>query len=427
MEIEKELIKHGYYEQTTDELHYAAQLAWRNTARCSGRQFWKGLILRDCRHVTTVEEMFGHICEHIKIASNGGNIQSVMSVFPPRRDNQPDQLRIWNQQYLSYAGYEINGELIGDKAAIPFTNFCLSLGWKSIQTTRFDFLPLVLSGSDGVPHYFDIPEELIIRVNIKHPEENVDFDDLNLEWYALPAVSSMMLEVGGIQYPTAPFNGWYAVTEIANRDLIDEQRYDLLEDISEALGYDISDETNLWKDKASLEITVAVLHSFKLKGVTISDHHSLASQFMEFFKREYKTRGGCPADWVWIVPPISGSLVPTFHQEMLNYKFSPSFEYQDPLFKPYLKKYHKKITFKNIAIASVFCSILFFKRYKERKEALVLYGTMTGTARSLASKYVECLNNQFRAKLLPIDDNTMKRISTIDSSKNYILTCPKTN
>ena len=109
MEIEKELIKHGYYEQTIDELHYAAQLAWRNTARCSGRQFWKGLILRDCRHVTTVEEMFGHICEHIKIASNGGNIQSVMSVFPPRRDNQPDQLRIWNQQYLSYAGYEING------------------------------------------------------------------------------------------------------------------------------------------------------------------------------------------------------------------------------------------------------------------------------------------------------------------------------
>lgn len=25
-------------------------------------------------------------------------------------------------------------------------------------------------------------------------------------------------------------------------------------------------------------------------------------------------RGGCPADWVWIVPPISGSATPVFHQ-----------------------------------------------------------------------------------------------------------------
>lgn len=29
--------------------------------------------------------------------------------------------------------------------------------------------------------------------------------------------------------------------------------------------------------------------------------------------------GHCPADWVWLVPPISGSLSPIFHQEMLNY------------------------------------------------------------------------------------------------------------
>jgi len=34
---------------------------------------------------------------------------------------------------------------------------------------------------------------------------------------------------------------------------------------------------------------------------------------------ETRLRGGCPADWVWIVPPISGSLTPVFHQEMINY------------------------------------------------------------------------------------------------------------
>jgi nitric oxide synthase oxygenase domain/subunit len=25
-------------------------------------------------------------------------------------------------------------------------------------------------------------------------------------------------------------------------------------------------------------------------------------------------RGGCPSDWVWIVPPLSGSATPVFHQ-----------------------------------------------------------------------------------------------------------------
>ena len=26
-----------------------------------------------------------------------------------------------------------------------------------------------------------------------------------------------------------------------------------------------------------------------------------------------RARGGCPADWVWVVPPISGSATPVFH------------------------------------------------------------------------------------------------------------------
>lgn len=39
-------------------------------------------------------------------------------------------------------------------------------------------------------------------------------------------------------------------------------------------------------------------------------------------------RGGCPSDWVWVVPPISGSATPVFHQEMLLYHLDPSYEYQ---------------------------------------------------------------------------------------------------
>ena len=49
---------------------------------------------------------------------------------------------------------------------------------------------------------------------------------------------------------------------------------------------------------------------------------------MMHLNHEFKERGGCPADWVWINPPIGGSLTKVFHQEMLDYKLKPSFEYQ---------------------------------------------------------------------------------------------------
>ncbi len=53
------------------------------------------------------------------------------------------------------------------------------------------------------------------------------FEELGLRWYALPAVSNVMLDVGGIEFPAAPFSGWYMGTEVA-RDLGDANRYNQL-------------------------------------------------------------------------------------------------------------------------------------------------------------------------------------------------------
>ena len=89
-------------------------------------------------------------------------------------------------------------------------------------------MPLVLSGPDGIPRIYEIPKEIVMTVKIKHPTLP-EIEKMNLEWYALPAVSGMLLEIGGIQFPTCPFSGWYAVTEIATRDLLDEHRYNLLQ------------------------------------------------------------------------------------------------------------------------------------------------------------------------------------------------------
>jgi len=58
------------------------------------------------------------------------------------------------------------------------------------------------------------------------------------------------------------------------------------------------------------------------------DHHTASESFMKHYDNELKARKGCPADWVWIVPPISGSITPVFHQEMANYELHPMYAYQ---------------------------------------------------------------------------------------------------
>ncbi|XP_026679955.1 nitric oxide synthase, salivary gland-like, partial [Diaphorina citri] len=55
------------------------------------------------------------------------------------------------------------------------------------------------------------------------------FKELGLRWYAVPAVSGMMFDCGGLQFTAAPFNGWYMSTEIGCRDLCDTKRYNICE------------------------------------------------------------------------------------------------------------------------------------------------------------------------------------------------------
>ena len=48
----------------------------------------------------------------------------------------------------------------------------------------------------------------------------------------------MRLEIGGIDYPMAPFNGWYMGTEIGARNLADQDRYNLLPKVAEIMELD---------------------------------------------------------------------------------------------------------------------------------------------------------------------------------------------
>lgn len=58
------------------------------------------------------------------------------------------------------------------------------------------------------------------------------FKDLGLKWYGLPAVSNMLLEIGGLEFSACPFSGWYMGTEIGVRDYCDNSRYNILEVIA---------------------------------------------------------------------------------------------------------------------------------------------------------------------------------------------------
>ena len=98
----------------------------------------------------------------------------------------------------------------------------------------------------------------------------------------------MRLEIGGVNYTAAPFNGWYMGTEIGARDFGDASRYNVLPVLAEKMGLDTRSERSLWIDRALLEMNVAVNHSFAMAKVSLVDHHMAARHFMRHVERETK-------------------------------------------------------------------------------------------------------------------------------------------
>ncbi|XP_057357119.1 nitric oxide synthase, inducible isoform X3 [Manis pentadactyla] len=412
--VTKEIETTGTYQLTGDELIFAAKQAWRNAPRCIGRIQWSNLQVFDARSCSTAQEMFEHICRHLRYATNSGNIRSAITVFPQRSDGKHD-FRVWNAQLIRYAGYQMpDGTIRGDPASVEFTQLCIDLGWKP-KYGRFDVVPLVLQADGRDPELFEIPPDLVLEVPMDHPKYEW-FQELELKWYALPAVANMLLEVGGLEFPGCPFNGWYMGTEIGVRDFCDVQRYNILEEVGRRMGLDTHKLASLWKDRAVIEINVAVLHSFQKQNVTIMDHHSAAESFMKYMQNEYRSRGGCPADWVWLVPPISGSITPVFHQEMLNYVLSPFYYYQVEAWKTHiwqdekLRPRKREIRFKVLVKAVLFTSVLMRKTMASRVRATVLFATETGKSETLARDLGNLFSCAFNPKVFCMDEYRLSNL-----------------
>ncbi|MFC7322094.1 nitric oxide synthase oxygenase [Halobacillus campisalis] len=328
-EIEEMIQRTGSYHHTYEELEYGAKAAWRNSNRCIGRLFWDSLKVIDQRGALTEEDIRDAVFYHIDYATNGGRIRSTISIFPPHVEGK--SVRIWNHQLIRYAGYDEPTGVIGDPASIEFTKECEKLGWEGSKG-QFDILPLVIQIGNDPPRWFDIPREIVLEVELRHPEYEW-FQDLQLKWYAVPFISDMRLEIGGIHYKAAPFNGWYMETEIGARNLADDFRYDMLPAVAEGMGLNTRRNSSLWKDRALIELNQAVLHSFKRDKVSIVDHHSAAQQFQLFHQKEQKCGREATGDWTWLIPPVSPATTKIFHQSFEDRIDTPNYFYQDHAYK----------------------------------------------------------------------------------------------
>ena len=312
--VRAEIERTGTYVHTEAEVEFGAKVAWRNAARCIGRLYWHGLHVRDRRAVHTPSAVADECAAHLRACTRGGRIRSTITVFAPDRPGQPGP-RIINDQLVRYAGHRTSsGAIRGDAGQVELTEHALALGWQPPEPPgRFDVLPLLISAGGAAPEVHELPRNAVLEVPLTHPEF-AWFADLRLRWHAVPAISNMPLSVGGITYPAAPFNGWYLGTEIGARNLADPERYDLLPVVAERMGIAGGSERTLWRDRAVIELVRAVQHSFDVAGVTMSDHHEESRRFLKHVAKEERAGRGCPADWSWIVPPISGALTPVFHR-----------------------------------------------------------------------------------------------------------------
>jgi len=320
-EIRKEIEETGFYEHKYDELVHGAKMAWRNSNRCIGRLFWDNLHVFDARVVNDEDSLYKALIQHIVFATNDGKIRPAITIFKADKGEE-NRIMIYNSQLISYAGYESNDGLVGDPQQIKFTEFCRKIGWHG-EEADYEILPLIFSINNGKIVWRSIPADIVKEVPIEHPELPIHV--LNLKWYAVPIISNMRLEIGGISYSAAPFNGWYTGAEIGARNFADTDRFNLLPAVAEILGLNTSRHSTMWREKALIELTIAVLHSYKKSGVTIVDHHTAAEQFRVFEKKEAACKREVTGDWKWLIPPLAPATTHIYHKSYNDEMKTPNF------------------------------------------------------------------------------------------------------
>jgi sulfite reductase alpha subunit-like flavoprotein len=126
---------------------------------------------------------------------------------------------------------------------------------------------------------------------------------------------------------------------------------------------------------------------------------------MGFYEDQMESRGYCPADWVWLVPPSGGSMTKMFHQEMVCWFSTPCYRDQT---RAWIEaggpSEPSEVTIAASATESVVVPIS-----RKAQHVYILYGSETGGCGSIAR------NLKRRFKHLPTDQLTFCTLNTFDS------------
>ena len=319
----------GNWEQSAPELQFGIRRAWRNARKCIMRSHCEELKLCDLRHLTSSADMATGLLTRMCEAFNGGNVLPTVFVLPPRRINSRGPM-IWNHQVLEFAGYETDdGSVLGDPNSVHLTKAIIDLGWEPPSPkSRWDLLPLVVMADDDIPAMIEIPPELGKLVKIRHPQYRDQFEELDLRWISVPALTRLGFDIGGVQYTAAPFIGWFMDAEIGVRDLADTFRYNVLPDVAKASGLldgKLEDGVEGLDDlpeferlailsRAQSELTYATYWSYQQAKVSMSDTLTASIKWCRY-DDDFKAKNGyrLPADPYWLAPP-QGSIVPVWHR-----------------------------------------------------------------------------------------------------------------
>jgi nitric oxide synthase oxygenase domain/subunit/sulfite reductase alpha subunit-like flavoprotein len=398
LEVKLEVSATGTYTHTSEELQYGAQVAWRNSAKCIGRISWNTLVVRDRRHVSEPTEVFHEVLEHLKLATGGTNLLSVMTVFRPRAPDELVGMRFWNSQFVRYAGYAgegENGDMLGDPANAEFTKYLIAKGLWTPPATKspFDVLPLVIQiPGRADPFVYQLPEDFVHQAPIVHPH-HPKFTDLGLRWPTVPAITNFQMDIGGVSYNCVPFNGWFMELEVV-RNLV--ERYQVSEKVAEAIGIPTTEK--LWQNRVFHEVAVAVLHSFEAAKFTMVDQHTAQASFLTHCERERDAGRECPAEWSWIGGMVGPGLNPLWHRPMRDFKIDgPEFRYCCDIWCTQdlsHGKLHAELV--NSAAAGAAAAVA-------KPRVLILYGSETGTAESVANRVARSLR-LLRPTLAPLND-----------------------
>ena len=81
--------------------------------------------------------------------------------------------------------------------------------------------------------------------------------------------------------------------------------------------------------EVAVGLVAAAVTAFDAAAVTMTDHHTESRRFLTHVAREERARRVCPADWSWIVPPISGSATGVFHHYYEQGELRPNYVRHD--------------------------------------------------------------------------------------------------